>query len=170
MTMELHQLLSDSSRTVLFAGVGNVLRRDDGVGVYITRGIIPRKGVGGLVVEMGIENYIGKINSLAPEILVITDAVDFGERPGYSRLTAASELREFTTNTHNISLARLSELFAMPVYILGIQPSGIGFGEEMSREVTEAAEKIIMMVNSINPSPGDREQSPPGKSVLKQMT
>jgi hypothetical protein len=36
-----------------------------------------------------------------------------------------------TTGTHNISLAKLSELFNMPVYILGIQPADISFGEGM---------------------------------------
>jgi hydrogenase 3 maturation protease len=52
-----------------------------------------------------------------------------------------------TTNTHNISLAKLSELFNMPVYILGIQPADISFGEGMVREVSETAERITGMIN-----------------------
>jgi Ni,Fe-hydrogenase maturation factor len=39
---------------------------------------------------MGIENHIGKINKLAPDILVIIDACDFGREPGY-RLAKASD-------------------------------------------------------------------------------
>ena len=144
----LQELLGKPGKNILFAGVGNVLKRDDGVGVYITREIHPGNGTGKLTVEMGIENHIGKIKSLAPDILVIIDAVDFCMQPGYSRLAKATELQEITTNTHNISLSKISELFDMPVYIMGIQPSDISFGEDMSQEVRETAAGIIQVINS----------------------
>ena len=37
---------------------------DDGVGVYISRRIKNRGNISSLTVEVSIENYIGKINSL----------------------------------------------------------------------------------------------------------
>ena len=36
----------------------------------------------------------------------------------------------------------------MPVYLLGIQPEKIDFGENMSYLVKEEAEKIINIINS----------------------
>ena len=145
---DLKHLFEVPGQTILFVGVGNVLKHDDGAGVFIAGRIKQSKRIKSLVVEMSIENYIGKINSMSPDILIIIDATDFGEKPGFSRLAKVSELKEITTNTHNISIAKLSELFNMPVYILGIQPADVSFGEGLCREVREAAERVIQMINS----------------------
>lgn len=150
MTAALQHILDIPGKSILFAGVGNVLKQDDGAGVFIVRGIRKGNGISTLVVEMGIENHIGKINTLAPDILVIIDATDFGEKPGFIRLAEVSSLKGITTNTHNISLAKISELFDMPVYILGIQPADISFGEGMSPEIRESADRIVKLINSKN--------------------
>ncbi|MFO7922558.1 MAG: hydrogenase maturation protease [Bacteroidales bacterium] len=150
MTAALQHILDIPGKSILFAGVGNVLKQDDGAGVFIARGIRKGNGISTLVVEMGIENHIGKINTLAPDILVIIDATDFGEKPGFIRLAEVSSLKGITTNTHNISLAKISELFNMPVYILGIQPADISFGEGMSPEIRESADRIVKLINSKN--------------------
>ena len=42
---------------------------DDGVGVYISKRIKTTDNISSLTVEVSIENYIGKINSLNPDIL-----------------------------------------------------------------------------------------------------
>lgn len=147
---ELQQLLKEPAKSILFAGVGNVLKKDDGVGVYIARKISQGNGIGSLVVEMGIENYIGKINTIDPDILIIIDACDFGRKPGFVRLAMVSDMKETTTNTHNISLVKLSDFFNMPVYILGIQPADISFGEGMCREVNDKAERVVHMINLKN--------------------
>jgi hydrogenase 3 maturation protease len=148
MSRNLQDLLDQPPGNILFAGVGNVLKRDDGVGVYIAQKIIQGNGISRLTVEMGIENHIGKINKLAPDVLVIIDACDFGREPGFAGLAMASEMMESTTGTHNISLAKLSELFNMPVYILGIQPADISFGEGMDEKVKNTAEWIKDVINS----------------------
>lgn len=150
MILSLRQILDRQDRSILFAGVGNVLKKDDGVGVYVAERIKSGSRVASLAVEMGIENYIGKINTLAPDILIIIDACDFGKDPGFLSLAKASDFMEVTTNTHNISLRKLAELFVMPVYILGIQPADIGFGEGMCNEVAEAASKIVELINQAN--------------------
>jgi len=145
---DLKHLFEVPGQTILFVGVGNVLKHDDGVGVFIASRIKQSNRIKSLVVEVSIENYIGKINRTSPDILIIIDATDFGKKPGFSRLAEVSELKEITTNTHNISIAQLSELFNMPVYILGIQPADVSFGEGLCREVIQAAERVIQMINS----------------------
>ena len=69
MSDQLHDLLSNKSRSALFVGIGNILKRDDGVGVYISHRIKATDLILTLTVETGIENYIGKINSLNPDLL-----------------------------------------------------------------------------------------------------
>jgi hydrogenase 3 maturation protease len=145
---ELVNLLSKNDKDILFIGIGNVLKQDDGAGVYITRRLIPDLKVKVLTAEVSIENYIGKINSIDPDILIIVDCVDLGSPPGTCRLLDVSEIRDLTFNTHNISLRRISEFFRAEVFILGIQPANLGFGENLSYLVEEVSNKIINLVNN----------------------
>jgi len=110
--LNLIKLLDNRDKT-LFVGIGNVLKKDDGVGVFISQNLEKNALVDALTVEVSIENYIGKINSLAPEKLILIDCVDFGKDAGYYKLTDLNTMRDFTTNTHNISLGRLKELFVL---------------------------------------------------------
>jgi len=120
---------------------------DDGVGVYISRKIKNKGTISSLTVEASIENYIGKINSLNPDLLVLIDCMDMKSTPGTFKLLAVSQIQDLTFNTHNISLRRLSEFFSMPVFILGIQPEKIEFGENISYLVKNVADKIIKQIN-----------------------
>jgi hydrogenase 3 maturation protease len=145
---DLKKLLLRKDKRILFVGIGNLLKKDDGAGVYISSNINKTARVSALTVEVSIENYIGKINSLAPDILVLIDCVDMGSTPGTCKLMSVSQINDLTFNTHNISLKRLSEFFKMPVYLLGIQPEKVDFGENISYLVREEAEKIINTINS----------------------
>lgn len=147
MAYSLRRLLSQKQKKILFTGIGNVLKQDDGVGVYISRRIKPAEHIDVLTAEVSIENYIGKINSLNPDIVVIIDCVDTGSPPGTYKLLPVSEVHDLTFNTHNISLKRIAEFFPMPVFILGIQPEKIDFGENISYLVKEVADKILCEIN-----------------------
>jgi hydrogenase 3 maturation protease len=144
---DLNQLLLQKEKKKLFVGIGNLLKMDDGVGVYISKGIKTNDTVLSLTVEMSIENYIGKINSLDPDILILIDCVDMKEIAGTFKLLSLNQMQDLTFNTHNISLQRLSEFFLMPVYILGIQPEKIDFGENISYLVRNVADRIINQIN-----------------------
>lgn len=144
----LNKLLSQKDRTILFAGIGNLLKMDDGVGVYISSRILNTPTITSLNAEVSIENYIGKINSLNPDILVIIDCACMGSKPGTCKLLPVSRTEDITFNTHNISLKKLSVFFKMPVFILGIQPEKVDFGEFLSYIVKKTADKIIKQINS----------------------
>ena len=143
---DLAELLDHADR-LLFIGVGNVLKSDDGAGVVISRQIIERPNIGALSVEVSIENYIGKINSMEPGEIVILDCMDLGSFPGDFRIVALNEVEDLTFNTHNISLGRLGDFFHYPTYILGIQPQTIEFGDQLSSPVRETADRIIKQIN-----------------------
>ena len=151
MASDLEKLLSQTGKKILFAGIGNVLRSDDGTGVYISRRIKNRRNILSLTVEVSIENYIGKINSLNPDILILIDCVDMGLPPGSFKLLRVDEVKDYTFNTHNISLKRVTEFFTAQVYILGIQPESIGFGEKISYLVTKVADNIVKQINNYKP-------------------
>jgi hydrogenase 3 maturation protease len=144
---DLDEILSQKEKKILFVGIGNTLKCDDGAGVYVSKRIKPSGNIGALTVEVSIENYIGKINSLNPDILVLVDCMDMKAEPGTFRLLPADMVTDLTFNTHNISLKRLSEFFPMPVYILGIQPEKIAFGENISYIVMNNSDRIIKQIN-----------------------
>jgi hydrogenase 3 maturation protease len=144
---ELNNLLSQKDKRKLFVGIGNVLKTDDGAGVYISKKIKERGNILSLTVEAGIENYIGKINSINPDILILVDCVDIKMAPGSIKLLTLNQILDITFNTHNISIKRLSDFFRMKVYILGIQPEKVEFGENISYLVKTVANKIVKQIN-----------------------
>jgi hydrogenase 3 maturation protease len=144
---ELNTLLAQKEKKKLFVGIGNLLKKDDGVGVYISRRIKPGGTIHVLTVETSIENYIGKINSIIPDILILIDCMDMNSPAGTYKLLMLNQIQDLTFNTHNISLKRLSEFFTMEVFILGIQPEKIEFGENISYLVRNVANKIIKQIN-----------------------
>lgn len=146
---ELKKLLREASN-LLFIGVGNVLKRDDGVGVVISKQIIERPAIRSLTVEVSIENYIGKINSLEPEEMIIIDCMELGDNSGTWRLMALEDVEDITFNTHNISLGRLVDFFPYPTYVLGIQPLSIEFGDRLSLPVQNTAKRIVRLINQLN--------------------
>jgi len=120
---------------------------DDGVGVYISRRIKTSEMITSITVEVSIENYIGKINSLNPDILILIYCADMNVTAGTIKVLTFSQLADLTFNTHNISLRHLAEFFRMPVYILAIQAEKIDFGENISYIVKKAAHKILKHIN-----------------------
>ena len=147
MSESLNSIIKQTNKTKLFVGVGNVLKSDDGVGVYITEHIKESDTIKKLTVEVSIENYLGKINSLNPNVLILVDCVAFGKQAGHHELLPAEMIKDFTYNTHNISLKKISALFKMPVYILGIQPKSVEFGEDISEVTYRTANKLLNIIN-----------------------
>ena len=141
------KFLSQKKGKILFVGIGNVLKQDDGIGVWISNRIKNTESVTALTAEVSIENYIGKINSLRPDTLVLIDCVDMNAEPGSFKLLEVNQIIDLTFNTHNISLKKLAGFFKMPVYILGIQPEKIDFGENISYLVQAAGNKIVELIN-----------------------
>jgi hydrogenase 3 maturation protease len=128
-------------------GIGNVLRSDDGIGVYIAQRIKENQNIKVLVVEVSIENYISRINEIHPQDLILMDAVNFNKEPGYFALLSPDKLMDYTTNTHNISLKKLASFFDSNIMILGIQPESVSIGENISKKVKMSADKIIQTIN-----------------------
>lgn len=143
----LEKIVSAAGRKKLFVGIGNVLKCDDGIGVYISNRIVPGDDIYVLTVETSIENYIGKINSIDPDILILIDAVEMGASPGTAKTLSINQIQDMTFNTHSISLARFSDFFKMEIFIVGIQPEKIEFGENISYIVQDEADRLIGIIN-----------------------
>jgi len=136
------------TKTTLFVGIGNALKSDDGIGIYICNNIKQTIKIRTLIVESGIEKFIGKINSIAPEILILVDCTDFHKEPGFIDFLSIEKIQDFTVNTHTISVKRISEFFKMKTYLLGVQPKNVKFGEIFSKSVLNSANELIKKINA----------------------
>ncbi|MCF7920559.1 MAG: hydrogenase maturation protease [Candidatus Cloacimonetes bacterium] len=134
--------LLEEKDSILFTGVGNRLKSDDAIGIHICENIVPAGRIEILIVEAAIEKFIGKINSINPHTLVLVDCTDFREEPGTFKLLNIEDISDTTFHTHTISLRRISEFFKMKVYLLGIQPQNVQFGETISPAVLKSAQII----------------------------
>jgi len=144
---KLKALISQNDRKFLFVGIGNLLRQDDGAGVYISTRIRETDNFKVITAEVSIENYIGKINSTDHNTLVVIDCVEMNRPAGSFDLIPVEQVSDLTFNTHNISLKKLSGFFRNELLILAIQPETIAFGENLSYIVLEACNQIIELIN-----------------------
>ena len=92
------------------------------------------------------ENYMGKIRSLQPDVIVIVDAIDMGLKPGKYKVVPISQMGNATFTTHSISIKTfvdfiLSEM-SPAIFILGVQPAKIAFGSSISEPVQKALRSL----------------------------
>jgi hydrogenase 3 maturation protease len=141
----------NEGKKVLIIGIGNRLKGDDGVGSIIAEKLkekIREENLFVIDAENAPENYTGKIKEISPELLLIIDAVDFNSYPGDFRIFEIDEIKDTTVSTHNFSISLLKKFIKVDeIYLLGIQPENISFGENLSERVKKSVEKIIKKFN-----------------------
>jgi len=142
---------------ILIAGMGNILLKDDGVGVHAVKRLPPADNREYRTVEVGCAVFDAlHLFDWADRILLI-DAMQAGGPPG--TVYRVDSLKEMDMGTMPASLHEFSVIQAlemihkdpMPaVTIIGIEPEIIDFGLELSKTVEaslslvwETAQKII---------------------------
>jgi hydrogenase 3 maturation protease len=130
---------------VVFVGVGNLLRGDDGIGPMVIRlleGRVPHA----LDADSVPENYTGAIKRLKPSAVVFIDALDFGSLPGSIKLIEAADVQRYGAGTHNLSLDVSMEYLmhetGADVFLVGVQPERIGEGEGISPSLLEPLKRL----------------------------
>ncbi len=124
---------------IVYMGMGNILRGDDGIGPKLVEVLRNR---GARTVDAGTvpENYIGPVKRLEPDIIVMIDAVHLGSEPGSVELLKRDEILENSGfSTHNLSpvlvMERLESETGATVFMLAIQPQTLTLGAPLSPAV-----------------------------------
>jgi len=136
---------------VVILGIGNELRRDDGLGVVLARRLKDELPFPVLEGGNAPENLLGEILDLGPNVVVIVDAVDFGGRPGEIRKIEREEVEGLGFSTHGPSVLPLVDFLereGIRTIILGVQPEDIRFGTGLSPKVQEAISDLEEMLRS----------------------
>ncbi|RLF99968.1 MAG: hypothetical protein DRN49_03595 [Thaumarchaeota archaeon] len=151
---ELENILSKVPRNgeIIFLGVGNPLRGDDGIGVKIAEDLktsIENKEnkIKVIVVEDRIDLIPSFLAGMKPALIIMFDAMDFGGRMGEIRITSLPEADK-TISTHSLPLELMLKLAGItaPTYVVGIQISSMEFGETITPQVLEAGKKIVQTI------------------------
>jgi hydrogenase 3 maturation protease len=138
---------------VAFLGVGSPLRADDSVGLYITNELKSRitaysgQELRFYLGESAPENFSGEIRNFGTTHLVIIDAADLGEEPGAMRLIDQDQIGGTSFSTHMLPLKMLTNYLVMTtgcqVFVVGMQPKCLAFGQLISEPVQQAADRFL---------------------------
>jgi len=147
--------LADSKRIVV-AGIGNCIRSDDFVGVKIVqdlKGEISAR-VNLIECETVPESFMHEIVDLKPSHMLLIDAAILGLKPGETKLVFPEQVTDFpAVTTHMLPLRIFCEYIMKmtdaKIALLLIEPENVEFGESLTPEVQETAEKITKMLREM---------------------
>jgi len=147
--------VANSHRTVVL-GVGNLLLKDEGVGIHLVQklaDILDRTDVD--IIDGGTDPDIVSLIGDNVEKLIVIDAANAGDKPGTiyrfdvdeleSRLSGAVSLHEIGI-VDSIKMMSLIGKRPKSVTVIGVEPGTIDFGIELSPELSERLPKIIEIV------------------------
>jgi len=131
---------------VVIVGIGNILRGDDGFGPYLIEKIKDR--VPAVCIDAGSapENYAGKIVKEKPDTIILVDVVHLDLAAGKYEVLKGADIINSGFSTHDMSprmfIKYLESQTKAEVYLLGVQPEGVSFGDEMSDVVKKSLDDI----------------------------
>lgn len=136
-------------------GVGNELKSDDGVGIYVINHLneLPSKSI--TLIDAGTvpENFTGKIRKEQPSHLIIIDACLMNENPGCVRIVEKEDFNNIGISTHSMSLSYfvkyLEQDMDLKTIFIGIEPKTMDFSNALTPEVKKSAENLIETIKRI---------------------
>ncbi len=133
---------------IIFAGVGNILKGDDGFGPLLAGELTGRVSFRVFDAGLAPENYLGLIAREKPDTIIFADTGDFGGEPGESRVLGRDDFSDSSFFlTHNSSLDLLFEFIAADgvkaeVFVICVQPKSMALGAGLSPEARKETERI----------------------------
>ncbi len=127
-------------------GIGNELGGDDAVGLYVAELIEGENGWIGFRCGTAPENFIGKIERLNPELVVLVDAAEMGIEPGEFREIEPEYADTIFASTHSIPISFLLKWLRRSVgkvVLIGIQAKSFNIAAPLSDEVRKGAKRLV---------------------------
>ena len=152
-----------AGKTVII-GVGNLLLKDEGVGVHAVRELRQKALPAGVEVLDGGVAGIGLLDFFpGAQKLVLIDAADMNLAPGTVVRFTPEEIRSQPGgpkfSAHDVGLLEVLELASAlgqsppEVVIIGVQPGEISWGTDLTPEVRSSLPLVVEMVlKEVNPS------------------
>ncbi len=145
-------------------GVGNLLLKDEGIGIHAVRELQQKALPAGVEVLDGGVAGIGLLDFFpGVQKLVLIDAADMNLAPGTVVRFTPEEIRSQAGgpkfSAHDVGLLEVLELAGAlgqsppEVVIIGVQPGEISWGTDLTPEVRNSLPLVVEMVlKEVNPS------------------
>lgn len=147
-------------KEIIVIGVGNPLRRDDGVGPEVIRLLSENRErynlspdtdlVDGGTDGLGLIEYLKNYKKV-----IIIDAVEMKLTPGtikvFTPVEAVMNINSDALSTHGFGIAELIKLakeldISPELIIVGVQPEDVGYGEKLTAPVSSVRDNLIKLV------------------------
>ena len=138
---------------VVVLGIGNPERGDDGAGSVVAQRIQGGAGFRVFDAQDVPENYLGPIVAARPDTVILIDAVDLGAAPGSVSILTKDHLAGYWPSTHRIPLSLVMNYLeretGADVFLVGVQPAQLEFGQPMSETVRRTATDLAAVIEDI---------------------
>jgi len=145
-----------NAQRVVVAGIGNPLRKDDFVGVEIVRNLQSKVSPSVYLIECETvpESFIEPITEFKPTHILIIDAALLNLKPSSSKLVEPDQMmKQPAISTHALPLRIFCEYVARAtnakIALLLIQPGDTSFGEGLTREVRNTADRMARLLSRL---------------------
>ena len=142
-------------------GIGNPLRRDDGIGIVLLEKLVERRnelpenvdfvngGTGGMNLLHILARY---------DVVVVIDAVNFDGEVGESKLFKSEDVNSqkipINISTHESDILKVIQLSKKlkecpsKLFIFGIQPEDTSFGQTISTNLEATIESLMLCLEN----------------------
>jgi len=131
---------------VVIVGIGHPLRGDDGLGPALVGRLKDRVGAVCLDAGSAPENYAGAVIREKPDTVLLVDAVHLDRPAGAWEVLEEDAISRAGLSTHDLSprmfIKYLRSRTRARIYLLGVQPQNLTFGEPVSESVLRTLEEI----------------------------
>lgn len=144
------ELSKFNKEKIVFIGLGNEFRGDDGAGLKLTE--IIRSGIEFrnshfILAGTNPENYFQQILGYKPEAVIFIDTANWQAEPGEIKFLSSSEIGDSDFSTHAFSIKLIENYINLNhpcnIFYIGIQPVSVSFGNNISEKVTTGIKKFF---------------------------
>ena len=135
---------------IVFVGLGNELREDDGAGLELVERFKSKKEFHKshfIIAERNPENHLQIILNCNPEIVVIIDAAEWNGKVGEIKIFNDEEIDQTEFSTHTFSIKMIKDYLhnqqQMNFMFIGIQPLRTNYKQGLTEPVQIALEKFF---------------------------
>lgn len=141
----------DASR-LLFVGLGNPRRGDDGAGLAIYENLKNQpefKESMFITAGTNPENYLQLILNMDPATIIFIDTVNFGQKAGSIEMFTVDQIGGNQFSTHAFSIKMIHNFLQhhrpFEIKYLGIQPKTMHVSENLSMEIQDGINNFFEM-------------------------
>ncbi len=145
------------SKRIAVIGIGNILRRDDGIGIGVLESLLKfykKEGIGYLNFGIASFDLLHQIENY--DLVILIDGIKAGLAVGEVKIFKLQDI-EYEHNpaissTHELDLKSLFELsknlgLKAKIYVAGIQVADTAYGEGLSAALIKRKEEIVREVS-----------------------